>query len=101
MSGHALWAVPDDHPTAAGHFPGYPIIPGAVLLQAVIAAVLTDRPGEMCCAVPAAKFLHPVRPGDVVSIDWTVSAGGDTRFGCTISPAGPRALSGSLRFCAR
>jgi 3-hydroxymyristoyl/3-hydroxydecanoyl-(acyl carrier protein) dehydratase len=28
-----------DHPTAAGHFPGNPILPGALLLDEVVLAI--------------------------------------------------------------
>src|SRR6185503_11232580 len=54
---------PLDHPASQGHFPGNPIIPGAVLLGETahtIAADLAFTPA--LCQVRSAKFLHPVRP---------------------------------------
>ena len=36
---HQALAVPDTHPSYEGHFPGAPVLPGAVLLDAVLAAL--------------------------------------------------------------
>jgi 3-hydroxyacyl-[acyl-carrier-protein] dehydratase len=84
-------AFPADHPTAAGHFPGNPVIPGAVLLDVVLRAVFGGEPGP--CEVRSAKFLHPVRPGDVMSIRW--NEGDAIRFDCAV---GDRpVLTGSVR----
>ncbi len=56
--------IPEEHPAFAGHFPGSPILPGAVLLAEMIAWIEE----ELRCAVvgcASVKFLSPVRPGDV------------------------------------
>jgi len=64
--------VPMDHPAFAGHFPGQPLMPGALLLSEVLEAMsgvpalvarLGDRP-----TLAVAKFLSPVRPGDSLMI---------------------------------
>ena len=84
-------AFPADHPTAAGHFPGNPVIPGAVLLDVVLRAVFGGE--SAACEVLSAKFLHPVRPGDVMSVRWT--DGDAIRFDCAV---GDRpVLTGSVR----
>jgi acyl-CoA synthetase (AMP-forming)/AMP-acid ligase II len=57
-------AFPADHPTAAGHFPGDPVIPGAVLLDRVMTVLGIDPP----CTLRDAKFLRPVRPGDRLTV---------------------------------
>ncbi|WP_188051834.1 hotdog domain-containing protein [Azospirillum sp. Sh1] len=72
---------PADHPTAAGHFPGNPIIPGAVLLDTALTAIaaaegLTSAPSRL----RSAKFLHPVRPGDRMLVEWHAGPTGGIAF---------------------
>lgn len=80
-----------DHPTAAGHFPGNPIIPGALLLDHALGAIGAGVPLE----IQVAKFLRPVRPGDSVSIRWQQQDGGAVKFECRVQDA--LALSGAAR----
>ena len=54
--------LPSDHPALAGHFPGHPIFPGVVLLDAAICAIEAHF-GSPVRGLPVAKFLAPVRPG--------------------------------------
>ena len=98
MQGHAEWVVALDHPALPGHFPGNPIVPGAILLREIVAAIAGQHPGMICRAVEAAKFHHPVRPGATLAIDWENGGNGDIRFTCTLRPAGPRVATGALRF---
>jgi 3-hydroxymyristoyl/3-hydroxydecanoyl-(acyl carrier protein) dehydratase len=73
---------PVDHPTAAGHFPGNPIIPGAVLLDEVLQAVAGQGGDIAQFTVRAAKFLEPVRPGTAILIRWEADSTGQTKFEC-------------------
>lgn len=67
-----------DHPAARGHFPGNPIIPGAVLLSETLSAISAAAGHDFeRCPVSAAKFSSPARPGDCVDVEYTVS---DTRI---------------------
>jgi acyl-CoA synthetase (AMP-forming)/AMP-acid ligase II len=84
---------PLDHPTAEGHFPGNPIIPGAVLLREILAAIV---PNASAYEVRSAKFHLPVRPGDTVVMRWTTTAG-DVRFTCALAGADRPAVTGALR----
>jgi len=66
-------AVPLDHPAFAGHFPGQPLLPGALILAEMMEAVqrvpaLAARLGSHP-TLAAAKFLAPVRPGSTLSIE--------------------------------
>jgi len=78
---------PLDHPAAQGHFPGNPIIPGAVLLSETLRGIeasldLSLSPGQL----GSAKFLYPTRPGDRVRIEFSVSARGVIKFACSVGP---------------
>lgn len=89
-----------DHPAAQGHFPGNPIIPGAVLLDEVLQAVEASASGCLIsCEVRSAKFLRPVRPGDRVLIRWSALTEGETRFEC-LSQEQP-VLTGILKLGGR
>ena len=83
------------HPTAAGHFPGNPIIPGALLLAEVLRCIeQAEGARYVSCNVKAAKFLHPARPGDTVEIEYSYSAQGTIEFQCAVG--GTRVLSGGI-----
>ena len=63
---------PPDHAAAQGHFPGNPVIPGALLLSEVLRAIETSLGKNLCpYQIRSAKFIRPVRPGERVSIDFS------------------------------
>jgi 3-hydroxymyristoyl/3-hydroxydecanoyl-(acyl carrier protein) dehydratase len=74
-----------DHPTAAGHFPGNPIIPGAILLDEVIRTLPGGTLPSDAAGIRSAKFFHPVRPGDRVQVQWTFSPPGAAKFECRLA----------------
>jgi 3-hydroxymyristoyl/3-hydroxydecanoyl-(acyl carrier protein) dehydratase len=88
--------LPAEHPSVAGHFPGNPIVPGAVLLDEILAAIERAR-GQPATAwaVKSVKFLRPVRPGDELALEITVAPDGDTRFRCWIGAL--EAITGLVR----
>lgn len=94
MTESADLVFPADHPTAAGHFPGNPIMPGALLLDAIVLTVSRGA-GAPSVAIQSAKFLRPVRPGDRLRVQWE-NKGADTHFSCALA-AGEIAVSGVLR----
>lgn len=71
--------IPDDHPTAAGHFPGRPIVPGALLLDAVVASIADAQGGIM---IRTAKFLRPLRHGTPLQLRWQEAGSALFRFEC-------------------
>ena len=82
-----------DHPAAAGHFPGNPIVPGALLL----AYVLTVVPEAPSRQVKVAKFLRPIRPGDPLVTRWHMLPNGDTEFECGPADSAAPAMTGIIR----
>jgi 3-hydroxyacyl-[acyl-carrier-protein] dehydratase len=86
---------PGDHPALPGHFPGNPIIPGAVLLSEAALAIEADlsaAPGLL--QVQSAKFLRPVRPGDRVLIRFDGDVRAGIRFTCEVE--GRPVLTGQM-----
>lgn len=70
MSSHrASFRVPATHPALPGHFPGQPVVPGVLLLEAVLAAAEAwlGRPLQPV-ALPSVKFLQPLLPGQEADI---------------------------------
>jgi 3-hydroxymyristoyl/3-hydroxydecanoyl-(acyl carrier protein) dehydratase len=91
-------SFPGDHPAAVGHFPGNPIIPGAVLLDEIVSTIAEGTGASWDrCVVRVAKFLIPVRPGDRVDIRWSMDSEGTASFGCFLLEPERLAATGAIR----
>ena len=88
--------VPESHATASGHFPGRPIVPGALLLDEV-AAILAG-PGPL--TFRAVKFLAPVKHGELLQLRWQTQEGGLCRFEVCRAEGTTTVLSGTLEGAA-
>lgn len=97
--------IAPDHPAFAGHFPGTPIVPGVVLLDAAVHAMqqMLRPPGIKKadgspighgCQISAAKFLSPVGPGEILTISLSTTTTGSTRF--DISSGSRKVATGTL-----
>jgi acyl-coenzyme A synthetase/AMP-(fatty) acid ligase len=86
-----------DHPTRAGHFPGNPIIPGALLLHHALRAIAEPASSDLPREIRLAKFFRPVRPGDRVTIRWQKLENGEVAFECRLSHLDELALAGTLK----
>ncbi|MDP1766253.1 MAG: hypothetical protein Q8K83_05055 [Methylotenera sp.] len=73
--------IASDHPAFAGHFPGSPIVPGVVLLDEVIHAIVADT-GLAVTAwqISSVKFLSPLMPGEAVIITHEQLENGSIKF---------------------
>jgi 3-hydroxyacyl-[acyl-carrier-protein] dehydratase len=85
-----------DEPAARGHFPGNPIVPGAVLLREVFRILARDGKA-MCCDIRAARFFHPVRPGDSLTVRWDAGEDSEIAFTCSSGTGASVVLSGKVR----
>lgn len=84
-----------DHPSFAGHFPAFPVLPGAMLLDEMLKAIEVARGIDLkSWHISSAKFLDAVRPRDVLVLEHDVSAPGLIRF--TIRVDDRKVASGTL-----
>jgi len=57
--------VAANHPALTGHFPGDPIVPGALILCEVLRAARQAMGGDFVpAAIPQARFHAPLRPSE-------------------------------------
>ena len=71
MSGTAELVVPASHPALPGHFPAAPLVPGALLLAETLSRVESASGTALnCMRVLSAKFLKPVGPDEVLTIQY-------------------------------
>jgi len=62
--------VPADHPAFAGHFPGSPVLPGAALLDEMIALCEREHALDpVYWQIESAKFLAAVGPGAELTLE--------------------------------
>jgi 3-hydroxymyristoyl/3-hydroxydecanoyl-(acyl carrier protein) dehydratase len=81
MSEHAIpLFISADHPAYAGHFPGQPILPGVVLLDAALHAIAARQGLSGAAQLKSAKFHRPVQPGEPLTLHTTEPAAGSFRF---------------------
>lgn len=92
------FTVAADHPALPGHFPGYPIVPGVVLLDEALAVI--DRAFGITppLRLLRVKFMAPVGPGEEVTVTATPPAQGTVRLSCTTG--GRPVLSAVVQFGA-
>jgi len=79
----AIKNVTATEPHFAGHFPGYPIMPGVLIVEAIAQAggalLLTEIPDRehklmVFTGIERAKFRKPVTPGDQLRVEVDVLA---------------------------
>jgi 3-hydroxyacyl-[acyl-carrier-protein] dehydratase len=90
-----LIEVPQDHPAFPGHFPHFPVLPGAALLDQVLTALESRWSIDLTqWRITSVKFLGLVRPGDTLHLEHELLKNGSIRF--TLSAADRKVASGSL-----
>src|SRR5437588_12428262 len=74
-----------DHPSLPGHFPGAPLVPGVVILDEVLEALIEWRRNSKLTGIRTVKFLAPLKP--------------EHPFTICLSADDPR--PGEVNFCCR
>ena len=97
---HSSIEVPIDHPSFAGHFPKFPVLPGAVLLDEVLQIIQRERRIDLAhWQIVSAKFLDAVRPGDALRLEHDAPKSDLIRF--IVRAANRTVASGVLANAAR
>ena len=91
---HSPIEVPGDHASFAGHFPGFPVLPGAVLLDEALQIIQRERGIDLTQWQISVKFLGAVRPGDALNLEHAAPKSGLIRF--TVRTASGIVATGSL-----
>ena len=103
MDFDATLRIAPDHPAFAGHFPGAPIVPGVVLLDAAVHAAMQtlrlapsgkSETSSPVCQVSSVKFLSPVGPDETLKLSCATTASGSLRF--DISSGSRKVATGTL-----
>ncbi len=70
------FSIADDHPALDGHFPGKPVAPGVVLLNALFKAL--QQQDASCCVetLRQVKFIRPVLPGQPIRVQLQIAPSG-------------------------
>jgi 3-hydroxyacyl-[acyl-carrier-protein] dehydratase len=70
QSAKARWTVPVDAPFFAGHFPGHPVTPGVLIVEA-LAQTLESNKGKLAlfAGIEKARFRRQVLPGETLELE--------------------------------
>jgi 3-hydroxyacyl-[acyl-carrier-protein] dehydratase len=72
--------IQPSHPCFSGHFPGFPILPGVLVLERVLAAAESQLGHPIIeHQFLNVKFLSPVLPSNEINVNMT-STGADHKF---------------------
>jgi 3-hydroxymyristoyl/3-hydroxydecanoyl-(acyl carrier protein) dehydratase len=68
MTFEAIRIIRANHPSLPGHFPDAPLVPGVVILDEVIAALVEWQQNSQLSGIRMVKFLAPLQPEQVFTI---------------------------------
>jgi len=77
-------AIGADHPSLPGHFPGAPLVPGVVILDEILAALLEWSEECELTGIRSVKFLAPLKPEQPFTISFSADdqRAGEVDFYC-------------------
>ena len=78
VSAHAIKCVTINEPFFQGHFPGRPLMPGVLIIEAIVQSACfavalhlknsMKNPGVSFMTIDKCKFRKPVSPGDILNL---------------------------------
>jgi 3-hydroxymyristoyl/3-hydroxydecanoyl-(acyl carrier protein) dehydratase len=78
MNARSAWLrIASDHPALAGHFPGHPIVPGALLLDEALHAI---DGAATSWHIASLKFHRIVRPDEALRLECSTQPDGALRL---------------------
>lgn len=92
---HTTFTISGQHPSLAGHFPGHPVVPGVVILDAICQCIFKANNTIKINGIANVKFLMPLTAGTSVSLDISEKEAHILQFICS-TPDGKLA-TGQLR----
>jgi 3-hydroxyacyl-[acyl-carrier-protein] dehydratase len=86
VSSRCALEIAPDHPAFAGHFPGMPILPGALLLDEALRIIGLELALDLTrWEVVIAKFPETVRPGEALTLEHASPTHGLIRFAVRVA----------------
>ena len=89
-------SIPVDHPSLAGHFPGAPRPPAALILARTVAAAARAYPHLDIRTVKRVKFFAPLAPGEEFDIHFSWTKLGEMRV--TLASRGEQVMTAVIGF---
>jgi 3-hydroxymyristoyl/3-hydroxydecanoyl-(acyl carrier protein) dehydratase len=91
--------IPSNHPSLPGHFPRHPIVPGVVILNHVVEAVVTQFSQRPVVGLQRVKFLAAVLPDQLLRLELDAPRADRVAFKCWLGEqvvlSGQALLAGS------
>jgi 3-hydroxyacyl-[acyl-carrier-protein] dehydratase len=85
-----------EHPCLPGHFPGNPVVPAVIILDAVIAALRAAYPAQSFRGVRKIKFLRPLAAEQTFLLEYAQPKQDSLRFKCHLQDSGELLVEGNL-----
>lgn len=77
------FSVDSMHPSIPGHFPGNPVVPGAVIIENVIQAFSKLHGAQQVMSLSTVKFMKPVLINQKIVVHFQNASTSVVSFKCT------------------